>query len=91
MGEGLKSPCPTQLEAIIINQSHRETRDIRRKLLGAENVTFLVMNLTKDCQKKRLAHRHGEDSDGSFAEMLSKGQFIYDICKRFVYVEPPYP
>ena len=52
--------------------SNRESRDICRKLLGGpENVTFLVMNLTKDCQKKRLAHRHGDDSDG-FAEMLSK-------------------
>ena len=69
--------------------SNRESRDICRKLLGPENVTFLVMNLTKDCQKKRLAHRHGDDSDGSFAETLSKGQSTYDIHKLFVYLEPP--
>ena len=59
--------------------SNRESRDICRKLLGPENVTFLVMNLTKDCQKKRLAHRHGDDSDGSFAETLSKGQITDNV------------
>ena len=64
--------------------SNRESRDICRKLLGGpENVTFLVMNLTKDCQKKRLAHRHGDESDGSFAETLSKGQITYDVCAIF--------
>jgi len=57
----------------------RESRDICRKHLGGpENVTFLVMNLTKDCQKKRLAHRHGDDSDGSFAETLSKMFDMYE-------------
>merc|ERR1719458_1149247 len=50
----------------------RESRDICRKLLGAENVTFLVMNLTKSAQKKRLAARHGDDKEGGFADVLSK-------------------
>ena len=39
----------------------RKQRDIIRKVLGP-NVIFMVLNLTKDCTKKRLASRHG-DSD----------------------------
>ena len=50
----------------------RESRDICRKLLGADNVTFLVMNLTKSCQKKRLQARHGDENEGGFADALGK-------------------
>ena len=39
----------------------RKQRDIIRKILGPD-VIFMVLNLTKDCTKKRLASRHG-DSD----------------------------
>ena len=38
-------------------------------------MTFLVMNLTKSCQKKRLEARHGDDKEGGFADMLNK---MYD-------------
>ena len=30
------------------------------------------MNLTKSCQKKRLAARHGDQEEGGFADVLSK-------------------
>ena len=39
----------------------RKQRDIIRNILGPD-VIFMVLNLTKDCTKKRLASRHG-DSD----------------------------
>ena len=39
----------------------RKQRDIIRKILGPD-VIFVVLSLTKDCTKKRLASRHG-DSD----------------------------
>ena len=47
----------------------RKQRDIIRKVLGPD-VIFMVLNLTNDCIKKRLAARHG--SDGEVAERLNK-------------------
>ena len=45
----------------------RKQRDIIRKVLGPD-VIFMVLNLTKDCTKKRLTARHGE---GDLADMLN--------------------
>ena len=45
----------------------RKQRNIIRKVLGPD-VIFMVLNLTKDCIKKRLTARHGE---GDFADMLN--------------------
>ena len=41
----------------------RKQRDIIRKILGPD-VIFVVLNLTKDCTKKRLAGRHGDGDAG---------------------------
>ena len=45
----------------------RKQRDIIRKVLGPD-VIFIVLNLTKDCTKKRLASRHG---DGDVADKIT--------------------
>ena len=45
----------------------RKQRDIIRKILGPD-VIFVVLNLTKDCTKKRLAGRHG---DGDTADKIT--------------------
>ena len=45
----------------------RKQRDIIRKILGPD-VIFMVLNLTKDCTKKRLASRHG---DGDIADKFT--------------------
>ena len=45
----------------------RKQRDIIRKILGPD-VIFIVLNLTKDCTKKRLAGRHG---DGDLADKIT--------------------
>ena len=45
----------------------RKQRDIIRKILGPD-VIFIVLNLTKDCTKKRLASRHG---DGDVADKIT--------------------
>ena len=45
----------------------RKQRDIIRKILGPD-VIFVVLNLTKDCTKKRLAGRHG---DGDLADKMT--------------------
>ena len=41
----------------------RKQRHIIRKILGPD-VIFIVLNLTKDCTKKRLAGRHGDGDAG---------------------------
>ena len=50
----------------------RSNRDLCRDLLGHKNVIFIVMNLTKSCQKKRLEARHGGDGGNEWAGWLSK-------------------
>ena len=45
----------------------RKQRHIIRKILGPD-VIFVVLNLTKDCTKKRLAGRHG---DGDLADKIT--------------------
>ena len=51
--------------------SIRKSRDMCRELIGPD-VTFIVMNLTKSCQKKRLEHRHGDGMGDDFPETLNK-------------------
>ena len=41
----------------------RAQRDQIKKDLGPDLV-FIVMNLTKECQSKRVTGRHGDDSHG---------------------------
>ena len=44
--------------SIAFGISSRKQRDIIRKILGPD-VIFMVLNITKDCTKKRLVARHG--------------------------------
>ena len=39
---------------------------------------FLVMNLTKSCQTKRLLERHGDDGTGGVAQHLNKLYELYE-------------
>ena len=41
-------------------------------------MTFLVMNLTKSCQKKRLKARHGDEPAGGFGDQLNKMYDLYE-------------
>ena len=41
-------------------------------------MTFLVLNLTKGCQKKRLLARHGGEAAGDFADHLSRMHDMYE-------------
>ena len=41
----------------------RVSRDYVRKQLG-DQVVFIVLNLTQECQNKRLKGRHGDSVDG---------------------------
>ena len=58
--------------------SNRKSRDLCREYLGRENVTFLVMNLTKSCQRKRLEERHGGAMGGGFAATINSMFDMYE-------------
>ena len=60
----------------------RQSRDLCRRILGADNVTFLVMNLTKSCQKKRLLARHGGEAAEGFTEQLGKMHDIFEQARE---------
>ena len=47
----------------------RKQRDFLRQQLGPKLV-FIVMNLTAECQKKRVASRHGDSLGGGLLDML---------------------
>ena len=57
----------------------RKSRELCREAIGPENeVIFLVMNLDKSCQKKRLQARHGDTEDDSVkkgVEVMHKGHY----------------
>ena len=47
----------------------RTQRDFLRNKLGP-NLVFIVLNLTKECQKKRVAARHGDSLGADFLKVL---------------------
>ena len=54
-------------------QLHRKSRDLCREYLGGpDNVTFVVMNLTKGCQERRVKDRHGDSAGGEFGASLAR-------------------
>ena len=55
----------------------RAQRDALRKIIGPDLV-FIVLQMTKDCQKKRLLARHGTD-DPSTEEFVKVLNDIYDL------------
>ena len=54
----------------------RNQRDAVRKILGSE-VVFIVLNLTKDCQKKRCQSRMGGGGEG-VVDMFAKMFDLYE-------------
>ena len=51
--------------------TNRKSRDLCRELLGPD-VTFIVINLSKSCQKKRVEQRHGDRMGSDFPDTLNK-------------------
>ena len=52
----------------------RHLRDVLRKMLGPDLV-FVVLNLTKDCQEKRIINRHGKASE----ELITMMTGFFDL------------
>ena len=63
------------IDKSIVFLTDRKSRELCREIFGPENeVVFLVMNLTKSCQKERLAARHGEgESVQKLVDLMHKG------------------
>ena len=55
----------------------RTQRETLRRQIGPELV-FIVLNLTKDCQIKRLQRRHGEAIAKSKLEMFTKYADLFE-------------
>ena len=49
----------------------RESRDLLRKHMGPDLV-FIILNLTKECQTKRINKRHAGEEQKFFADLLHK-------------------
>ena len=70
-------------------KSFRESRDICRESLGAENVVFLVLNMTKRCQRERLKGRHGGAAAAEESADLGKEiQASQDCSERNIQSKP---
>ena len=55
----------------------RTQRETLRKQIGPELV-FIVLNLTKDCQTKRLQRRHGQAIAENKLEMFTKYADLFE-------------
>ena len=55
----------------------RKQRDSMRKILGPECV-FIVLNMSSDCQKKRVMGRHGDGMNKDFLNLMIKLAGMYD-------------
>jgi len=49
------------MASAVMSRKHRE---MIRKYMGYDDLTFMVLNMTKDCVKKRLIKRHGSSTFG---------------------------
>merc|ERR1711935_1107041 len=57
---------------------NRSQRDQIKKDLGP-NLNFIVLNLSKECQSKRVAKRHGsDDQGGQIAALMEKFYDLYE-------------
>jgi gluconate kinase len=55
----------------------RKQREAMSKILGPECV-FIVLNMSRDCQKKRIIARHGEDMNENALAFLFKMAEMYE-------------
>ena len=53
-------------------------REVLRQNIGSDLI-FIVLNLTRECQKKRLAARHGDNIHEELVQMLEK---FYDLFEK---------
>ena len=58
----------------------RKQRDSMRKIIGPECV-FIVLNMNRDCQKKRIMERHGDDMNGDFLDLMLKRAEMYEPAR----------
>ena len=59
----------------------RSQREMLRKILGPDLV-FIVLNMTNECQMKRLAGRHGDGQGEEFTGYLTKMFEIYEPAEN---------
>merc|ERR1719323_154428 len=57
--------------AVAFAVSSREQRDFLRKIFGT-SLYFVVLNITQECNMKRLKKRHGEDNTKEMSKMFDK-------------------
>ena len=55
----------------------RDQREVLRKVIGPDLV-FIVLQMTKDCQKKRLLARHEDPNAEEFVKVLNDIHDLYD-------------
>ena len=55
----------------------QKQRERMRNLIGPDLV-FIVLGMSKECQKKRVIARHGEDFPETFMELLIKAADLYE-------------
>ena len=55
----------------------RKQRDAMRKILGPECV-FVVLNMSRECQKKRIIARHGESFNENALNFMIKMAELYE-------------
>ena len=57
--------------AVAFAVSSREQRDFLRKIFGT-SLYFVVLNITQECNMKRLKKRHGEENTKEMSKMFDK-------------------
>ena len=55
----------------------RKQRDDMRKILGPDCV-FIVLNMSNECQKKRVLGRHGDSMNEDFLNLMIKLARMYE-------------
>ena len=62
------------MASAVMSRKHRE---MIRRYMGYDELTFIVLNMTKDCVKKRLMKRHGSGKFDKCKQTADK------ICKKY--------
>ena len=57
--------------------NNEKQREKMRKLIGPDLV-FIVLGMSKECQKKRVMARHGEDFPEAFLNLMIKAADMYE-------------
>ena len=57
----------------------RRQRDFIRKCLGSSSLVFVVLNMSRECQEKRLKARHAIEGDEEDVKFLTK---LFDFYEK---------